>query len=117
VGMVAVNVGVGVGEATDGVGAVCTWVIRVAWVGVGRWCTSGAAVGSMGTLVAVVGMCVDEAGTCVGWKEGKGFGVSDGRKVIGGAGGSVENGGGAKKGPALERWSGDPRNDRVLAGT
>jgi hypothetical protein len=37
VGMVAVNVDVGVGEATDGVGAVCTWVIRVAWMGVGRW--------------------------------------------------------------------------------
>ena len=80
-GMLAVIVGVGVGEAADGVGAVCTWVMRVAWKGVGRGCTSGAAVGSMETLVAVVGMCVDEAGTCIGWKEGKGFGVSDGRKV------------------------------------
>ncbi len=53
-------VGLGVDEATVGVGVMCTWGIRAAGMGVGRGSTSGAAVESMETVVAIVGVGVGE---------------------------------------------------------
>jgi len=38
----------------------CTWNIRIAGIGVGRGNTSGPAVESMETVVAIVGVGVDE---------------------------------------------------------
>ena len=101
VGVEDANVGEGVDEATAtvGVGAVCTWDMRVAGMGVGRGCTSGAAVGSMETVVAIVGGGVDEGavgsravctrGCGYAWVVGVGCGLS----VDSGEGSAVGRGG------------------------